>query len=359
MEGQSLRDGSLPNPQAAAFAGDGRPTVSRRDEVFVTGGLGFIGSFVADAYLTAGRRVTIIDSEVGSVTDGREYDAHPRCTVMRASVQKFLESGGTFTNADRVIHAGAPVGPARLLGSSGRIGEEIVRSTSLVLEACLESDVPLCVFSSAEVYGFSGKLGERDDIRVPTRYNARIEYAIAKTLTEAMTINSINRGLRGIIIRPFNVAGPRQSRAGGFVMPTFVQQALANRPITVFGNGQQVRAFLAASDLSRFLIDFMDAALVSPDRIFNLGNPANTTTMRGLAERVSWLLASTSPIVHVDPKTIHGPMYREAESFEKVPVLQAATALGWEPLMDLDALILATADFYSSRRDWRGADAPI
>ena len=82
------------------------------------------------------------------------------------------------------------------------LGPEMVRSTERVVEACIEADVPLCAFSSAEVYGRSGQLGEKDDIRVPTGYNARIEYAIAKTLIEAMVVNSLHRGLRGILIRP-------------------------------------------------------------------------------------------------------------------------------------------------------------
>ena len=108
-------------------------------------------------------------------------------------------------------------------------------------------------------------LAEGDDIIVPTHYNARLEYAIAKTLTEAATINSRHRGLRGFVIRPFNVAGPRQSRAGGFVMPTFVQQALAGRPLTVFAGGGQERAFLSATDLARFITDHADAAFESGD----------------------------------------------------------------------------------------------
>jgi nucleoside-diphosphate-sugar epimerase len=120
-----------------------------------------------------------------------------------------------------------------------------------VVEACIAADAPLCTFSSAEVYGRSGLLHETDDIIVPPRYNVRLEYAIAKTLTEAITANARHRGLRGFVIRPFNVAGRGQSRAGGFVMPTFVQQALAGRPLTVFASGHQVRAFLAVTDLAR------------------------------------------------------------------------------------------------------------
>ncbi len=327
--------------------------------IVVTGGLGFIGSYVVDAYLAKGREVTIIDSLITSVTDGTEFDDHPLCTVLRQPIEQFFAEGGSFDGAERVIHAAAHVGPAGILKYPGRLGADIVRSTELVIEACLTSDVPLCTFSSAEVYGRSGLLGEKDDIRVPTAYNTRIEYAIAKTLTEAMTINSMQRGLRAIVIRPFNVAGARQSRAAGFVMPTFVQQALAGRPLTVFSTGDQVRAFTAASDLSRFLTDHMDAALDSSQRIYNIGNPDNATTIWALAERITHILGSDSAIVHANAKTIHGPAYEEAESFEKVPLLDAALALGWEPVADLDTLIRQTAQYYRRHDDTRGANAPL
>jgi nucleoside-diphosphate-sugar epimerase len=321
--------------------------------VVVTGGLGFVGSHVADAYLAAGDQVIIIDSQVASVIDGTEHQAHPNCTVVRKSVEDYFEDGGSFEDVDWVVHAASHVGPAGILQYAGNLGSEMVRCTQYVLEGCLQAGVPLCVFSSAEVYGRSGRLGEKDDIRVPTRYNARIEYAIAKTLIEAMTINSLRRGLKAFVIRPFNVAGSRQSQAGGFVMPTFVQQALSGRPITVFATGRQVRSFTSATDLSRFLTSFWDAALDSRESIFNIGTPSNSTTIWELAERVKGLLNSASDIVYADAKKIHGPYYEEAESFEKVPALGAALEVGWRPQVGLDELILETADYYRSRKDYR------
>ncbi len=322
--------------------------------VLVTGALGFIGSHVVDAYLALGDHVTVIDSEVASVIDGTEYDKHPACTVIRQPVEDYLENG-SFEGLDRVVHAASHVGPAGILRYAGRLGPEMVHSTERVLEACLEADVPVCVFSSAEVYGRSGQLGEGDDIRVPIGYNVRIEYAVAKTLIETMTVNNLSRGLRAMVIRPFNVVGPRQSSAGGFVMPTFVQQALADEPITVFASGEQVRSFTSSTDLSRFLTDFWEEAIGADEVIYNVGNPANRTTVRGLAERVKELLGSRSPVVRADGREVHGPLYMEAESFEKVPVLGAATRLGWEPRVTLDELILETARYYATREDYRRA----
>jgi nucleoside-diphosphate-sugar epimerase len=326
-------------------------------KVVVTGGLGFIGSHVVDALLAADRDVTVIDSMVAAVTDGREYEMSPRCVVHRVSIADYFAGGTDFAGVDLVVHAASHVGPAGILRHQSTLGADIVATTQQVVNACVEHGAALAAFSSAEVYGRSGLLQESDDLVVPTHYNVRLEYAIAKTLTEAVTINSRHRGLRGLVIRPFNVAGPRQSRAGGFVMPTFVQQALSGRPLTVFAGGDQERAFLSANDLARFIADHMEAALETERPIFNLGSPANVTTVWGLAERVVERLGSGSPIEHADARLIHGPLYEEAESFQKLPVLDAAAAVGWAPRIGLDDLIDETALYYRVRDDARDAEA--
>jgi nucleoside-diphosphate-sugar epimerase len=322
-------------------------------KVIVTGGLGFIGSYVVDGLLAAGKDVEIIDSMVTAVTDGAEYESHPHCRVRRQSIEDFLHHGGSFQGADWVVHAASCVGPAEILSHQGRLGVEIANATQLVIEACLAADTALIGFSSAEVYGRSGLLAETDPLNVPTAYNARLEYAIAKALTEAAIINSRHRGLRGFVIRPFNVAGARQSRAGGFVMPTFVQQALAGEPLTVFAGGHQVRAFLSPTDLARFVSDHAESALAGGRPIFNLGHPDNSIAIWDLAERVVQRLGSTSKIVHVDATEIYGPHYFEAESIEKLPVLDAAPSVGWNPQITLDELIDETAAHYRTHADSR------
>jgi len=325
--------------------------------VFITGGLGFIGSSISEHFLKEGSHITIVDSKISNVIE-TEYFLKKYYTVeiIQSSISDYFTKGLDISDYDLLIHAASLVGPAGLLNYIGTIGHEIVSSTAKVIQTCLQSHIPLLYFSSAEVYGKSGILSENSDVRVPPYYNARIEYALAKLTCEAMVVNNKTQGLKSVIVRPFNVVGPCQSRAGGFVMPTFVQQALGNKTLTVFGSGRQKRAFLGVRDLVNFIAKSLDGDLFKSE-IINVGNPNNATTIELLAIRVIELLGSRSKIEHVDPKSIYGPLYFEAESFEKLPDIKKAMSLGWTPKQSLDEIILETAEYYRANTDTRGADA--
>jgi len=316
----------------------------------VTGGLGFIGSAITEALENAGTNVVVVDSLVQNVVPVDYFSSYTtRVRVIPESVATFLASNTRIDDFDVVIHAASMVGPAGILRYAGRIAPDIVTATSMLVDGCLASNVPLVYFSSAEVYGKNGPLHEDDDIRVPPKYNARIEYALAKLTSESIVLNSVQRGLRSIVLRPFNVAGARQSRAGGFVLPTFVQQALSDQPLTVFENGDQVRAFLGLQDLVSFVCDVIHPDLFNDRIILNLGNPENATTIADLAKRVVAHTGTGAPILYTNGKAIHGESYEEAESFTKVPDINRALSLGWAPTKALDDIISDTISFYRKR----------
>ena len=211
--------------------------LTQRDgqRILVTGGLGFIGSFVAESLADRGAHITVVDSCVSSVLEPEDLKIPAgQVDFELVGVEEYILRTPSLDAYDMVVHCASYVGPASILKYSGQLGPAIVAATSALIEKCIASDIPLVNFSSAEIYGRSGILREDGDIRVPPYYNPRIEYALGKLTAESMVINSKHRGLRSATIRPFNVAGPRQSRYGGFVMPTFVQQALVGRPMTVF-----------------------------------------------------------------------------------------------------------------------------
>jgi nucleoside-diphosphate-sugar epimerase len=328
--------------------------------ILVTGGLGFVGSFMSEAFVRRGDKVTIVDSCVSSVVEAEDLDIPAGSMEFAAeSVEDYLLKRESLDDFDMVVHCASYVGPASILQYSGQLGPAIVNTTSRVIEKCIEADIPLVNFSSAEIYGKSGILQEDGDIRVPPYFNPRIEYALGKLTAESMCINSKDRGLRSATIRPFNVAGPRQSRYGGFVMPTFVQQAIQGRPMTVFATGKQKRAFLSVTDLCRFVTDHLDDAAFANPKVYNVGNPGNTTEIYGLAERIKEMTGSESDITYADATKIYGPQYEEAESFEKLPEIKNAAALGWAPQVTLDELIEETIIYYTSHADMRGMNARL
>jgi nucleoside-diphosphate-sugar epimerase len=328
--------------------------------IMVTGGLGFVGSFITEAFAQRGDSVTVVDSCVSSVIEAEELKA-PQGSVefVGESVEDYLIKLGSLDGFDMVVHCASYVGPASILQYAGQLGPAIVNTTSMVIEKCILADIPMVNFSSAEIYGKSGLLQEDGDIRVPPYFNPRIEYALGKLTAESMCMNSKDRGLRSATIRPFNVAGPRQSRFGGFVMPTFVQQALEGRPMTVFASGLQKRAFLSVTDLCRFVTDHLDDAAFRNPKVYNVGNPHNETEVYALAERIKVATGSESDIIYADSTAIYGPQYEEAESFEKLPEIKNDASLGWQPKVTLEELIDETISYYRSHADMRGMNARL
>jgi UDP-glucose 4-epimerase len=146
--------------------------------------------------------------------------------------------------------------------------------------------------------------------------SARLEYAVGKLAAETVLLNLCRaQGLDGLIVRPFNITGPRQSGMGGFVLPRFVGQALAGEDLTVFGDGRQVRAFTHVRDMALGLIHAMRRGAVG--EVYNLGNPENRCSILELAEHVREVTGSASGIRFVDPREIYGPLY--AEAHDKFP----------------------------------------
>lgn len=297
--------------------------------ILITGGLGFIGSFLAEQYLQDGHEVVLLDDRSANVVD-RVKDAW----VIEGDCASPLSLAVAGRNVDLVVHAASPVGAVALLDKSGTIASEILRTTQAVVTFCADRGVPLVNISTSEVYGFSGTYAETDACIVPAKRNARLEYGVGKLAAEFTVQNT--RGLRSVTVRPFNVAGPRQTSDKGFVLPTFCEQALTGRPLTVFGDGSQQRCFTAVHDLARFIVNLRPEHF--DGRVVNVGTPTNQTTITALANLVL-AKAGGGLVNHTDGKTVHGEDYEEAEGHTKCPDATLARAMGWQPAITLAELV--------------------
>jgi len=309
------------------------------NRVLITGGLGFIGSHLADAYAAEGWYVIGMDNLTAHVVTV----THPTFSTMLIGDVRGITATHVAA-ADLVVHAASPVGAAGILPLQGTIAGEIVAGTQAVADACILAGVPMVNVSTSEVYGMTGVACEADPMHVPAHYSARLEYQTGKIAAEQIVGASVARGLRAVQVRPWNVAGPREARAKGFVIPRMVAQALEAEPLTVFEGGEQERAFTGVWDVCRFITHYLPT---DPEdwrgQPYNVGAIENRTTVNHLAALVLEVTGSRSPIVHTSGKRVFGSRYEEAAAGTKLPDAKIAMSMGWRPEHDIASIIARTA----------------
>lgn len=320
------------------------------NKILVTGGFGFIGTSLVELLTKdVNNHIHIIDDLSSSpifVKDYLNQIGHPsNLTFDITTVEEFFlkEEVGQWS---QIYHLASPVGPAGVLKHAGNMVRDVVRDAYLIIDYCIANNAKLLDVSTSEIYGGgqSGYCPETTPKIVPAETTIRLEYAIAKLAVETAIINSCRtKGLKSTIVRPFNVSGPRQSPKGGFVLPRFMQQAYNNEPITVFNDGSAVRAFTHVEDMANGIILAMDKG--KNGEAYNVGNPNNKMTILELAQNVKETLNSDSEIIHIDPKTIYGDYYEEAN--DKYPDAEKAkTELAWKPKYDIKTTIIHAKEEY-------------
>jgi nucleoside-diphosphate-sugar epimerase len=286
----------------------------------VTGGAGFIGSHLVDALVGRGWRVLVVD-DLSNPVSGYW---NPEALYLESSVQRAIVPDDPV---DAVFHLAGKVGPTGVLRWSGQIAKDTIDAAATSGAWARRAECPLIDISTSEVYGSPAGPNHEETPRVfgPTA-SARTEYAVSKLAAETMLLNTRDLDIR--IVRPFNVTGPRQLPDGGFVLPRFVTQALARRPMTVYLPGTQRRAFAHVSDIVSGILAVHDRGRAG--EVYNLGNPDNECSIIDLAADVMAATMSRSGFDVVDPATLHGPAFREAP--DKIPAIAKATReLGWQP----------------------------
>lgn len=322
--------------------------------VLVTGGFGFIGSHLVECLLNDDDvNVHVVDDLSSNAVSVNSYvNRIGKSDRLSYDIMKIREfCANTNRHFDEIYHLASVVGPVGVLNYAGKIVEYIVNDTYALVDLALKNNSKLCDISTSEVYGGgrSGYCVETDQKIIPPVNSVRLEYAIAKLACEVALLNSFKvAGLNVVIIRPFNVAGPRQMPKGGFVIPRFVHQAMNNQPITVYNNGSAVRAFTHVVDIVKGIKSSLRNGKCG--EIYNLGNPANKTTVLELAHRVLNIVDSKSEIIFVDPKKLFGPLFEEAN--DKYPdSSKAENELNWVPSYNLDETILDAYEYIRSEQN--------
>ena len=319
-------------------------------KILITGGLGFIGTHCIEQWKSLGWKVWIIDNLSSNAIESTHELAADSEVIISDILKVDWESLPKF---DLILHLASPVGPVGVLKHSGMMARIILDDIYWAIDGANKNNCPLIFISTSEIYGYrehKSYLEEKDDKVLRGEVTVRNEYATAKLLSEIVLSNhaKINTSFRYQIVRPFNVTGKYQLPDGGFVLPRFVEQALKNEDITVYYSGQQLRAFTWVKDIVNGIYLTSTAPAHLWNQEWNIGNELNEQTIIYLAEKVKKFTFSTSKIIHIDPKELHGHLFSEAP--EKIPNSEKIkTQLGWKPTKYVDDVIQEVIDFYKEK----------
>jgi UDP-glucose 4-epimerase len=306
----------------------------------VTGGAGFIGSHLVEHLLEQGERVLVWDDlSTGTLDNLAPCRGHPRLDLRIGDIAADPRFPATLAGVDCVYHLAARTGVRRFLEDPIGALVNNRRATEAAVAAATREGARFLFASSSEVYGRGGDqpLREDDDIVCGPTARRRWGFGAGKAADEHLVLAHCERqGLKGVVVRLFNTSGPRQSAAGGMVIPTFVAQARAGGPLLVHGDGRQRRCFAHVRDVVPALRRLMNCPAAEGD-VVNLGTDVEATVV-DVARRVAGLLAPGGAIRLV--------RYDEAmpagfdDVARRVPDLSKVRALtGYAPLYGLDDII--------------------
>jgi UDP-glucose 4-epimerase len=305
--------------------------------VLITGGAGFVGSHLSEAFLERGDEVFILDNlSTGSIENVVHLKAHPRFHYTIDTVANEPVLAELIDRCDIVVHLAAAVGVKLIVEQPVHTIETNVHGTEVVLKHANKKKKLVLIASTSEVYGKSADVPFREDADLvlgPTTKH-RWAYACSKMIDEFLALAYWKeRKLPVIVVRLFNTVGPRQTGQYGMVIPNFVRQALAGQPITVFGDGSQSRSFTYVGDVVNAMVALIDEPR-AVGQVFNIGN-GHEISIGELAAKVKQLTGSSSEIVTVPYEKAYEAGFEDMP--RRVPDISRIKALvGYAPTVELD-----------------------
>ncbi len=313
----------------------------------ITGGAGFIGSHLAEALLNEGHSVDIIDNlSTGSIRNIAHLKTNPRFQYTIDTLTNEPLLAELIDGNDVIFHFAAAVGVKLIVDQPVHTIETNVHGTEVVLKHANKKRKKVVIASTSEVYGKSAAVPYREDadLVMGATVKHRWAYACSKAIDEFLALAYYKeRGLPVIIVRFFNTVGPRQTGQYGMVLPSFVRQALAGEPITVFGDGTQSRSFTYVGDVVECLMKLVNEPK-AVGQVFNIGNKEEVTILR-LAEIVKSRTGSSSPVEFIPYDKAYEEGFEDMP--RRVPDLSKIRQLvGYEPKVQLDEIITKVIEYF-------------
>lgn len=310
----------------------------------ITGGAGFIGSYLAEKLIVRGGQVVIFDN----LSTGSAKNLSGVKEKIRFEEGNILDKGvidKLVSESDYVVHLAAALGVFNIVNKPLESLKTNLQGSEIVLEACDKYRKPVLVASTSEIYGKNDKvpLNEEDDRIIGHPLKSRWSYSEAKAVDESLAyFYYLENKLPIRIVRFFNTVGPRQVGHYGMVVPRFVSAALKNEPLSVYGTGDQIRCFCHVSDAVRGLLLVMDSDQAVGE-VFNVGNNQQISIME-LAKKVIEITGSKSTIEKIAYKKAYPEGFEDMQ--RRVPdISKIKQVLGWSPEINLDQIIKDIAAF--------------
>tara|TARA_Y100000310_G_scaffold279894_1_gene299291 strand:+ start:1446 stop:2417 length:972 start_codon:yes stop_codon:yes gene_type:complete len=287
----------------------------------ITGGAGFIGSHLAEAILDKGDCVDIIDN----LSTGREANiAHlkfnPKFRVFYDSIENVGLLSHIVKQVDVVIHLAALVGVRQILSNPVATIQTNIMGTELVLQEAVKGNKKVFIASTSEVYGHGVQhpFSEDQNLLLGNTTTSRWGYAASKIVDEFLSFAyAKERNLPIVIGRFFNIVGERQIGNYGMVLPTFVKQAMEDKPITIYGDGTQVRCFCYVKNCVDDILKLLEKDRCTGE-IFNVGDNTEVS-IQELATQVKHTIGSLSEITYTPYDKAYGHGFEDMQ--KRVPDL--------------------------------------
>ena len=313
----------------------------------ITGGAGFIGSHLAEALLDAGHEVDVIDNlSTGSIRNIDHLKTNPKFKYVIDTLTNESLLAELIDRNDVIFHLAAAVGVKLIVEQPVHTIETNVHGTEVVLKHANKKKKLVFIASTSEVYGKNTDVPFREDadLVMGATVKHRWAYACSKAIDEFLALAYWKeRDLPVIIVRFFNTVGPRQTGQYGMVLPSFVRQALAGEPITVFGDGRQQRSFTYIGDVVGCLLKLVQEKKAVGE-VFNIGNKEEVSILQ-LAELVKAQTGSKSEIVFISYDKAYEAGFEDMP--RRVPDLtKVHTLVGYEPKVQLNEIIAKVIEYF-------------
>jgi UDP-glucose 4-epimerase len=310
------------------------------ESYLITGGAGFIGSHLCDSLVRQGHHVVAIDDlSTGRLENLQHLKPLPNFQFIRETITNLQVLDRLTSQATIVVHLAAAVGVKLIVEDPVRTIETNIMGTEAVLTTANRYGCKVLLASTSEVYGKGVKVpfSEEDDRLMGSTTHSRWAYATSKAVDEFMGLAYHRQfGLPVVITRFFNTVGPRQTGQYGMVVPRFVQRALRNDPIEIYGDGNQSRCFADVADVVGAVVKLSqnDQAI---GEVYNVGN-TEEVTIRELAERVIQLTGSQSEVKYISYDQAYAPGFEDMQ--RRVPNLDKIRRLiGYQTRYKLDDIL--------------------